>query len=176
MQHQGYLGGRPGLSFLSEKTFRIGTGYDFHVFEEDRKLVLGGVTIPYPLGLKGHSDADALLHAVSDALLGAAGLKDIGSYFSDTDAKYRNVASSLMLEKVYRLIRGEDFSVGNIDVTIITEQPQIRPHVEAIKNNLARILHLQTDEIGIKATSMEGRGCVGRGEGVAVQAVVLLVR
>lgn len=170
------MGGGSGLTSLTKKAFRIGSGYDFHVFEEDRKLVLGGVEIQHPLGLKGHSDADALLHAVADALLGAAGLKDIGSYFPDTDARYRNLSSLLILEKVHRLVRGKGFSVGNIDVTVLAEEPRIQPHVEAIKANLARTLHLQPEDIGIKATTMEGRGCVGRGEGLAVQAVALLFR
>lgn len=156
--------------------FRVGTGYDFHPFEEGGKLVLGGVAIPYHRGLKGHSDADAILHAIMDALLGAAGLKDLGSYFPATDARYRGISSLLLLEKVYRLVRGKGFSVGNIDLTVITEEPKIQPHVEAIKANLARTLHLQPDAIGIKACTMEGKGPIGRGEGLAVQAVALLVK
>ncbi|MDA2927182.1 2-C-methyl-D-erythritol 2,4-cyclodiphosphate synthase [Acidobacteria bacterium AH-259-G07] len=157
-------------------SFRVGMGYDFHPFEEGRRLVLGGVEISYHRGLKGHSDADALLHAITDALLGAAGLKDMGSYFPDSDPQYRGMSSLLILEKVYRLVLGKGFSVGNVDVTVIAQEPRIQPHIEAIKANLARTLHLKPDEIGIKATTMEGKGTIGRGEGLAVQAVVLLIK
>ncbi|MEE8349076.1 MAG: 2-C-methyl-D-erythritol 2,4-cyclodiphosphate synthase [Acidobacteriota bacterium] len=156
--------------------FRVGTGYDFHPFEKGETLILGGVQIPHPQGLKGHSDADALIHATMDALLGAAGLSDIGGYFPDTDSRYKNIASLLLLEKVVRLVRGKGFSVGNIDLTVITESPKIQPHVEAIKANLARTLRVKPGSIGIKATTMEGKGPIGRGEGLAVQAVVLLVQ
>ena len=154
----------------------MGTGYDFHSFEEGQTLVLGGVVIPHDRGLKGHSDADALLHAIMDALLGAAGLKDIGSYFPDTDPKYREISSLLLLEKVYRLVRGKGFSVGNVDLTVIAEEPKIYPHIEAMKTNLARTLHLKPDQIGIKATTMEEKGAIGRREGLAVQAVALLIK
>ena len=156
--------------------FRVGTGFDFHSFEEGQTLVLGGVVIPHDRGLKGHSDADALLHAIMDALLGAAGLKDIGSYFPDTDPRYREISSLLLLEKVYRLVRGKGFSVGNIDLTVIAEEPRIYPHIEAMKVTLARTLHLKPDQIGIKATTMEGKGPIGRREGLAVQAVALLIK
>ena len=164
------------MSPTVKPNFRVGTGYDFHPFEEGVTLKLGGVQIPHPRGLKGHSDADALLHATMDALLGAAGLSDIGGYFPDSDARYENISSLLLLEKVYRLVRGKGFAVGNIDLTIITEEPKIQPHVEAIKANLARTLHLEPSRIGIKATTMEGKGPIGRGEGLAVQAVVLLTQ
>ena len=164
------------MSPKMKSDFRVGTGFDFHTFEEGGTLVLGGVVIPHDRSLKGHSDADALLHAVMDALLGAAGLKDIGSYFPDSDPQYREISSLLLLEKVYRLVRGKGFSVGNIDLTVIAEEPRIQPHVEAMKANLARMLHLETDQIGIKATSMEGQGPIGRREGLAVQAVALLTR
>ncbi len=164
------------MSSEMKSDFRVGTGYDFHSFEEGGTLVLGGVVIPHDRGLKGHSDADALLHAVMDALLGAAGLKDIGSYFPDTDPQYREISSLLLLEKVYRLVRGKGFSGGNIDLTVIAEEPRIQPHVEAMKANLARSLHLEADQIGIKATTMEGKGPIGRREGLAVQAVALLIK
>lgn len=154
--------------------FRVGLGYDFHSFEEGRKLILGGVEIPHSRGLKGHSDADALLHAVIDALLGAAGLKDIGTYFPNTDPGYQRVSSLLLLEKAYRLVRGKGFRIANIDTTVITQEPKIQPHVEAMKANLARTLHLDTAAIGIKATTMEGKDAIGRGEGLAVHAVALL--
>lgn len=153
---------------------RIGSGFDFHPFQEARRLVLGGVEIPHSRGLEGHSDADALLHAVIDAMLGGAGMSDIGSYFPNTDKQYKDISSLLLLEKAYRLIRGKGFKLVNLDITVIAEEPKIRPHVEAMKANIGRVLYLKPDEIGIKATTMEGKGTVGRGEGVAVQAVVLL--
>ncbi len=153
---------------------RVGSGFDFHPFQEGRRLVLGGVDIPHIRGLEGHSDADALLHAVIDALLGAAGMSDIGSYFPNTDSQYKNISSLLLLEKAYRLIRGKGYKPVNLDVTVIAEEPKIRPHVDAMKANIGRVIFLKPDEIGIKATTMEGKGAVGRGEGIAVQAVVLL--
>ena len=155
--------------------YRIGLGYDFHPFEEHRKLILGGVEIPHRRGLKGHSDGDALLHAVADALLGAAGLNDIGSYFPDSDPQYGGMSSLLILEKVYRLVRGKGFKLGNLDITVMAEEPKIRPHVEAMKANLQRVLYLKENEIGIKATTMEGKGAIGQGEGLAVQAIALLM-
>ncbi len=153
---------------------RVGQGFDFHPLVEGRRLILGGVSIPFHLGLQGHSDADALSHAVGDALLGGAGLSDIGSYFPDDDARYKDVSSLLLLEKIHRLIRGKGFTIGNIDVTVLAEAPKIKPHVEAIKSNLSRVLHLSASDIGIKATTMEERGPIGRGEGIAVQAVAML--
>jgi len=153
---------------------RVGSGFDFHAFAEGRKLFLGGVEIPCERGLIGHSDADALLHAVCDALLGAAGMPDIGSYFPDTDERYRDVSSLVLLEKVYRLVRGKGFAVGNVDVTVLAEAPRLRPFVEAIKANLGRVLYLSPEEVGVKATTMEGKGAIGRAEGIAVYAVVLL--
>jgi len=159
---------------MTKTKFRIGSGYDFHPFAAGRRLILGGVDIPHDRGLEGHSDADALLHAVADALLGAAGLADIGNYFPNTDPRYKDVSSLLLLEKAYRLVRGKGFAVGNIDVTVLAEEPQIRPHVEAMKANLGRVLYLSPDRIGIKATTMEGRGTIGRREGIAVHAVALL--
>lgn len=159
---------------MTKTRFRIGSGYDFHPFAVGRRLVLGGVEIPHDQGLEGHSDADALLHAVADALLGAAGLADIGNYFPNTDPRYKDISSLLLLEKAYRLVRGKGFVVGNIDVTVLAEEPQIRPHIEAMKSNLGRVLYLGPDQIGIKATTMEGRGAIGRREGIAVHAVALL--
>ena len=154
--------------------YRIGMGYDFHSFQEGGKLILGGVEIPSERGLKGHSDADVVLHALADALLGAAGLKDIGSYFPESDSSYRGISSLLILEKVYRLVRAQGFVPGNVDITVIAEDPKISPHIEAIKTSLGRVLYLKPDQIGIKATTMEGKGPIGRGEGVAVHAVALL--
>lgn len=153
---------------------RVGIGYDFHPFGEGRGLFLGGVQIPNERGLVGHSDADALLHAVADALLGAAGLKDIGSYFPDTDPQYSGYSSLLLLEKVFRLVRGKGFLPVNVDVVVIAEEPRLQPYVEAIKGNVARVLHLTAGDVGVKATTMEGKGVVGRREGIAVQAVALI--
>ncbi|MFQ5737550.1 MAG: 2-C-methyl-D-erythritol 2,4-cyclodiphosphate synthase [Acidobacteriota bacterium] len=156
--------------------WRVGLGYDFHPFEEGRRLVLGGIEVPGHLGLKGHSDADPILHAVADALLGAAGLKDLGSYFPDDDPRYRDISSLILLEKVYRLIRGKGFVPGNVDLVVMAERPKIQPWVEAIKANLSRVLHLDAGSIGVKATTMEGKGPIGRGEGIGVQAAVLVAR
>lgn len=154
--------------------YRIGVGFDFHPFALGRELILGGVKIPFDRGLDGHSDADALLHALTDALLGGAGLSDIGSYFPDSDERYKDISSLLLLEKAYRLIKGKGFRVGNIDLVVIAEEPRILPYSAAIKANIGRVLGLQSEDIGIKATTMERRGPVGRGEGLAVHAVVLL--
>lgn len=156
--------------------FRVGLGFDFHPFGQDRRLMLGGVRIPHPLGLRGHSDADALLHAVIDALLGAAGLRDIGTWFPDTDPAYRDSSSRMLLENAYERVRNRGFAVVNLDITVLAEAPRIQPHVDAIKGNLARLLSVEPGRIGLKATTMEGCGPIGRGEGIAVQAVVLLVR
>ena len=153
---------------------RVGIGFDFHAFVVGRELVLGGVRIPFERGLEGHSDADALLHAVTDAILGAAGLGDIGTHFPDTDARFRGISSLTMLAEACRLIREKGFQVGNVDVVVLTEVPKIGPHVDAIKANLAHILQVSTEDIGIKATTMEGRGMIGRREGIAAQAVTLL--
>lgn len=155
---------------------RIGIGFDFHPFARDRQLILGGVAIPHDQGLQGHSDADAVLHAVTDALLGAAGMSDIGSFFPDTDPRYKGASSLILLEKAYRLIRGKGFSVGNVDIVVIAEEPKIMPYSPAMKANLSRVLQIDAQEIGVKATTMEGKGPIGRREGIAVEAVALLYR
>jgi 2-C-methyl-D-erythritol 2,4-cyclodiphosphate synthase len=156
--------------------FRVGLGFDFHPLGQGRRLLLGGVRIPHPLGLQGHSDADALLHAVTDALLGAAGLRDIGTWFPDTDPAYRDSSSLMLLEKAYELVRDRGFAVVNLDINVLAEAPRIQPHVKAMKANLARLLSVEPGRIGLKATTMEGCGPIGRREGIAVQSVVLLVR
>lgn len=156
--------------------FRVGLGFDFHPFGGNRPLMLGGVRIPHPVGLQGHSDADALLHAVTDALLGAAGLRDIGAWFPDTDPAYRDSSSLMLLEKAFVMVRDQGFAVVNLDITVLAESPRIQPHAEAMKANLARLLAVEPGRIGLKATTMEGCGAIGRREGIAVQSVVLLVR
>ncbi len=155
--------------------FRVGSGFDFHRFCPDRPLILGGVVIPHESGLQGHSDADVILHALSDAILGAAGLPDIGSHFPDTDPDFKDISSMVLLERVYRLVQIRGLRLSNLDVTVIAEEPRLNPHVDAIKANLARVLHIDRVRIGLKATTMERAGPIGRSEGIAAQAVVLLV-
>ncbi len=161
---------------MSRFKYRVGLGFDFHPFAEGRELVLGGVKIPDIEGLSGHSDADALTHAVIDALLGAAGLNDIGCMFPDTDPSYKGISSLLLLERVYERVRDRGYSVGNVDIVVIADAPRLQPHAEAIRANIARTLHITADDVAVKATTMEGKGVIGRKEGVAVQAVALLHR
>lgn len=154
--------------------FRIGQGYDVHKFAEGRKLILGGVEIPYAVGLLGHSDADVLLHAVSDALLGAAALGDIGKYFPDTDEKYKDADSLKLLKKVNELINKAGFRVVNIDATVIAQAPKIAPYIEDMCENIATALKIDVSCISVKATTEEGLGFTGRKEGVASSAVCLI--
>jgi len=154
----------------------VGIGFDFHPFEGGRELFLGGIRIQHPRGLSGHSDADVLVHAVIDALLGAAGLGDIGVHFPDSDPGYRGVSSMALLAVAYGLVQGEHWLVGNVDIIVIAEEPPINPHRDAIRSSLANTLHISPDDINVKATTMEGKGPVGRKEGIAAQAVVLLYR
>lgn len=153
---------------------RIGTGYDVHLLSEGRKLVVGGVEIPYELGLLGHSDADVLIHAIMDALLGAAALGDIGKHFPDTDERYRGIASTKLLEKVAALLEEEHFAVANIDATIIAQKPKMRPYIDEMRQNIAQTLGLDISSVNVKATTEEGLGFTGRGEGISAQAVCLL--
>ncbi len=153
---------------------RIGCGYDSHRFVTGRKLILGGVKIPYTMGLQGHSDADALLHAVCDALLGAAGSGDIGRHFPDTDPQYKNISSMILLDRVRKIIADKGFTINNIDATIIMEKPQVAPFVDKIIHNIAKILNIPTADINIKTKTNESMGFVGRGEGIAVTAVAAL--
>lgn len=150
---------------------RVGLGYDVHRLTEERDLILGGVKIPYEKGLLGHSDADVLLHAVMDALLGAAALGDIGRHFPDTDPKYKGISSMKLLEHVGELIEKELYVVGNIDATIIAQRPKMAPHIEQMRANIAEALHLEVSQVNIKATTEEGLGFTGRGEGISAQAV-----
>lgn len=153
---------------------RIGTGYDVHRLVEGRKLILGGVEIPYEKGLAGHSDADVLLHAVIDALLGAAALGDIGKHFPDTDERYRGISSIVMLEQVGTLLDENCFFIENIDATLIAQAPKVGPYIEEMKSNVAQALGLETGQVSVKATTEEGLGFTGSGQGIAAQAVCLL--
>ncbi len=153
---------------------RIGMGYDVHRLTEGRKLVMGGVEIPYEKGLLGHSDADVLLHAVMDALLGAAALGDIGKHFPDTDPAYRGISSLKLLSCVGELLEENCFFIENIDATIIAQAPKMRPHIDAMRENIAKTLGIDISQVNVKATTEEGLGFTGNGEGISAQAVCLL--
>ena len=155
---------------------RVGMGYDVHKLVEGRKLILGGVEIPYEKGLLGHSDADVMLHAVMDALLGAAALGDIGKHFPDTDPSYKGISSMKLLEHVRDLIAEKGYIVENIDATIIAQKPKLRPFIEQMENNVAETLGISADQVNIKATTEEWLGFTGREEGIAAHAVVLLMK
>jgi len=155
---------------------RIGHGYDVHRLVEGRPLILGGVQVSYERGLLGHSDADVLTHAVMDALIGALGLGDIGRHFPDTDEKYRGADSLALLEHVIELVRREGYTIGNIDATIIAQQPKLAPYIEEMKQNLARVMGACPSAVNIKATTEEGLGFSGAGDGMAAHAVVILVK
>lgn len=155
--------------------FRVGFGYDVHQLVDGRKLILGGVDIPFDKGLLGHSDADALLHAICDAMLGALALGDIGKHFPDTEPKYKGIDSKLLLREVAGLIRNKGYSVGNIDSTIVIENPKMAPHIEAMQTNISNILGINSDQVSVKATRSEKMGFVGKGEGVKVYSTVLLI-
>lgn len=153
---------------------RIGHGYDVHRLTQGRDLILGGVKIPYDLGLEGHSDADVLLHAVMDALLGAAGLGDIGRHFPDTDPKYKGISSMLLFREVGEKIQAAGFSVGNIDVTMIAQRPKLKDFIPAMVENISSVLGLDPGRVNVKATTEEHLGFTGTGEGMACHAVCLL--
>jgi len=155
---------------------RVGQGFDVHPFVDNRRLVLGGVAIPYERGLGGHSDADVLSHAICDALLGAAGLNDIGFHFPDDDPNYENADSSLFVSLTVSQLKRAGWAVGNIDCTIIAQEPKIAPYVPDMKKILAKLMFISEDEINIKATTTEWLGFTGRKEGIAAQAVVLITR
>ena len=153
---------------------RIGHGYDVHRYVPGRALILGGVEIPFELGLEGHSDADVLLHAVMDALLGAAGLGDIGLHFPDTDMRYKGIRSTVLLAEVAKKIREKGYRVGNVDVTVIAQRPKLRPYIPQMTENLAMQLSVDADCVNVKATTEEGLGFTGKLEGLACHAVCLL--
>ena len=155
---------------------RIGCGYDSHRFVAGRKLILGGVKIPFNLGLDGHSDADALIHAVCDALLGAAGSGDIGRHFPDSDPQYKDISSKVILGRVRKIIADKDFIINNIDATIIMEKPKVTSFVDKMIANIAKVLKIPAADINIKAKTNEQMGFIGRGEGIAAMAVATLSR
>jgi 2-C-methyl-D-erythritol 2,4-cyclodiphosphate synthase len=155
---------------------RIGNGYDIHRLVGDRPLILGGVKIDHELGLLGHSDADVLTHAIMDAMLGALSLGDIGHYFPPTDPQWAGADSLKLLEQVHALIQSQGWQIGNIDSVIVAERPKLKPHIKVMRDRLATVLNLAPDQIGIKATTNEKLGPVGREEGIAAYAVALLVK
>ena len=155
---------------------RIGQGYDVHCLVADRPLILGGITIPYHLGLLGHSDADVLIHAVMDSIIGALGLGDIGKHFPDTDEKYKGADSIKLLEFVYNLINEKGYDIGNIDCTIIAQSPKMAPHIQNMRENIAKALNTSIENINVKATTEEGLGFTGAKEGIAAQSICLLVK
>jgi 2-C-methyl-D-erythritol 4-phosphate cytidylyltransferase/2-C-methyl-D-erythritol 2,4-cyclodiphosphate synthase len=166
-------------AFMGSKNtagFRSGFGYDSHRLVPERKLILGGVEIPFDKGLHGHSDADALIHAICDALLGAGGAGDIGRHFPDTDPEYKDISSMILLEKVSNIIKKKGFSINNIDVTVIMETPKLAPYSEQIVSNMARVLNISENCVNLKAKTNEGMGFVGRNEGVAVFATAMLTK
>lgn len=153
---------------------RIGMGYDVHRLTEGRDMIIGGVKIPYEKGLLGHSDADVLLHAICDALLGAAALGDIGKHFPDTDPAYKGISSLVLLEKVGELIQEKSFFIENIDATIIAQAPKMRPYIDTMRENIANALGIMVEQVNVKATTEEGLGFTGSGEGISSQAICLL--
>ncbi len=161
---------------MSSCNFRIGNGYDVHRLTEGRPLIIGGVEIPFEKGLDGHSDADVLVHAVMDALLGAAALGDIGRHFPDTDPAYKGADSLKLLAAVRDLLFREGYEPVNIDAAIIAQRPKMAPHIEAMRRNIAAVLGMDITEVNIKATTEEGLGFTGRGEGIASSAVCLIVK
>lgn len=154
--------------------FRIGQGYDVHQLVEGRPLIIGGVNIPYEKGLLGHSDADVLLHTVADASLGAIGEGDIGRHFPDTDPKFKDADSAVLLEHVWKLVKQKGYRLGNIDCTIIAQKPKMAPYIEEIRQRIADLLEGDVDQVNVKATTTEKLGFTGRGEGIAALAVILL--
>lgn len=153
---------------------RVGLGYDVHKLVKDRELILGGVEIGYEYGLLGHSDADVLVHAIMDALLGAAALGDIGKHFPDTDGRYKGISSITLLQHVTKLLKENGYRVGNIDAIIIAQKPKMAPHIENMRDNIARALEIERERVSVKATTEEGLGFTGTGEGIASQAICML--
>jgi 2-C-methyl-D-erythritol 2,4-cyclodiphosphate synthase len=153
---------------------RVGIGYDVHTLISGRNLLLGGVTIPFNMGLSGHSDADVLTHAIMDALLGAAGLKDIGTQFPPGDPDYKDISSLILLDKVKVLVKAKGFKINNIDATIVAEQPRVAPFIDDMRQKLSQTLKIDLEQIMVKATTSEGLGFIGKGQGIAAYAIVSL--
>lgn len=158
-----------------KQKFRIGLGYDIHQFVEDRKFILGGVEIPFDKGLKGHSDADALLHSICDAMLGALALGDIGKHFPDTDPNYKNINSKILLTEVNKLIESEGYKLGNLDCTIVLQKPKLAPLISEMRKSISSILYCNIEQVSVKATTSEWMGFVGEGKGIKVISSVMLV-
>lgn len=155
--------------------FRVGLGYDVHVLDESRSLIIGGLEIPHTHGLKGHSDADVLLHAITDAMLGACALGDIGKLFPDTDAQFKDADSKHLLKEAYKAVQAEGYIINNVDATIIAEKPKFRPHIDQMRTIIAELFDVDIQQVNVKATTSEKVGFVGREEGIAAQAIVSLV-
>lgn len=156
--------------------FRVGEGWDIHVLVEGRPLILGGVTIPHSKGLLGHSDADALLHAITDALLGAAALGDIGRHFPDTDAQFKGADSGVLLAEAARRVRAQGFVIGNVDSTVIAQAPKLAPHIDTMRARIARLLEIGVDQVNVKAKTAEKMGPVGEGHAMEARAIALLLK
>ena len=156
--------------------FRIGQSSDIHPLKENRKLILGGVEIPYEKGLDGHSDADALLHAIAEAIIGALAKGDLGCLFPDSDMKYKNISSLILIKECYELMNNEGYKINNIDSLIIIEEPKLRPYIDSMRKNIANTLHTSIENVNVKATCAEKLGFIGQKQGVMAQAVVLLVK
>jgi len=159
-----------------KQPFRIGFGYDVHSFSEERKLILGGVEVPYERGLLGHSDADVLLHAICDAVLGALALGDIGQHFPDTDENYKNADSRILLERSYSLIKEREYKIGNLDCTVVLEKPKLAPYINDMREVISGLLQCSIDQVSVKATTSEKLGFVGKEEGVKAYAAALLLK
>jgi 2-C-methyl-D-erythritol 2,4-cyclodiphosphate synthase len=155
--------------------YRTGNGYDVHAYAEGRKLIIGGVEIPHGKGLAGHSDADVLLHSITDALLGAVALGDLGKHFPDTDEKYKDADSKVLLKEAYKLVKKEGYKIGNLDAVVVLEKPKLSPFIQKIRETIASILESKMEQVSVKATTNEKLGFIGREEGVAAFATVLVV-
>lgn len=161
---------------MNPLTIRVGEGWDIHALVAGRKLILGGVEVPYHLGLLGHSDADALLHAITDALLGAAALGDIGTHFPDTDAAFKGADSKVLLAEAARRVRAQGFEIGNIDSTIVAQAPKLMPYIAAMRSQIAQTLGLQLDQVNVKAKTAEKMGPVGQGQAIEARAMLILIK
>jgi len=170
----GMAGSLPSGKEVFALNLRVGTGYDVHPLQKNRSLILGGIQVPYHLGLMGHSDADVLLHAIMDALLGAAALGDLGSHFPPDDNRYRDISSLVLLEEVKGFLQQGGYTVVNLDSIVVAQKPRLSPYLEGMRENIARVLGIGKDAVSVKATTTENLGFTGRGEGIAAYALVLI--